>query len=60
MVHSPVQLLDVVETPQQRRQECNDMGPSSMPLMEIVHRRAPKCIQVDECALESLEGKLLD
>ena len=31
MVHSPVQLPDVVETPQQRHQECNDTGPSSMP-----------------------------
>ena len=58
MVHSPVQLTDVVETPQQRRQECLDTGPSSMPPLETVHRRTPKCIQVDECALESLEGKL--
>ena len=29
-----------------------------MPPLEIVRRRTPKCIQVDECALESLEGKL--
>ena len=36
------------------------MGPSSMPPLETVHRRTPKCIQVDECALESLEGKLPD
>ena len=60
MVHAPVQLLDVVETPQQRRQECNDTGPSSMPPLETVHKRTPKRIQVDECALESLEGKLPD
>ena len=31
-----------------------------MPPLETVHRRTPKCIQVDKCALESLEGKLLD
>ena len=31
-----------------------------MPPLETVHRRTPKCIQVDECALESLEGKLPD
>ena len=60
MVHSLVQLPDVVETPQQRRQECNDTCPLSMPPLETVHRRTPKCIQVDECALESLEGKLRD
>lgn len=60
MVHSPVQLPDVVETPQQRRQECNDTNPSSMPPLETMLRITPKCIQVDECALESLEGKLLD
>ena len=60
MVHSPVQFPDVVETPQQRCQECLDTGPSSMPPLEIVRRRTPKCIQVDECALESLEGKLPD
>ena len=36
------------------------MGPSSMPPLETVHRRTPKRIQVDECALESLEGKLPD
>ena len=52
MVHSPVQFPDVVETPQQRGQECNDTGPLSMPLLETMHRRTPKCIQVDECALE--------
>ena len=60
MVHSPIQLFNVLETPQQRRQECNDMGPSFMPPLETMHRRTPKCIQVDECALESLEGKLPD
>ena len=60
MVHSPVQFPDVVETPQQRHQECLDTGPSSMPPLETVRRRTPKCIQVDECALESLEGKLPD
>ena len=60
MVHSLVQFPNVVETPQQRGQECNDMGPSSMPPLETMHRRTPKCIQVDECALESLEGKLPD
>ena len=60
MVHSPIQFPDVVETPQQRRQECLDIGPSSMPPLEIVRRRTPKCIQVDECALESLEDKLPD
>ena len=60
MVHSPVQLPDVVETPQQRRQECLDTGPSSMPPLEKVRRRTPKRIQVDECALESLEDKLPD
>ena len=60
MVHSPVQLPNVVETPQQRHQECNDTGPSSMPSLETVHRRTPKHIKVDECALESLEGKLPD
>ena len=31
-----------------------------MPPLEIVHRRTPKRIQVDECALASLEGKLHD
>lgn len=60
MVHSPIQFPDVVETPQQRREECNDTGPSSMLPLETVHRRTPKCIEVDECALESLAGKLLD
>ena len=60
MVHSPVQFPDVVETPQQRRQECLDTKPSSMPPLETVCRRTPKCIQVDECALKSLEGKLPD
>ena len=58
MVHSPIQLPDVVETPHQRGQECNATGPSSMSPLETLHRRTPKCIQVDECALESLEGKL--
>ena len=60
MVHSLVQFPNAIDTPQQRRQECNDTGPSSMPPLEIVHRRTPKRIQVDECALESLEGKLPD
>ena len=60
MVHHPIKLPDVVETPQQRRQECNDTGQWSMPPSEIVCRRTPKRIQVDECALESLEGKLPD
>ena len=36
------------------------MGPSSMPPLEIVHQITPKCIQVDESGLASLEGKLLD
>ena len=58
MGHSPIQLPDVVETPQQRGQECNDMGPSSMPPLETVHRRTPKHIQVDKSGLASLEGKL--
>ena len=58
MVHSLVQLSDVVETPQQRCQECNDTGPSSMPPLETVRRRTSKRIQVEECAQESLEGKL--
>ena len=31
-----------------------------MPPLETMHRRTPNCIQVDECALESLEGKLPD
>ena len=58
IVHSPVQLPNVVETPQQKRQECNNTGPSSMPPFETLDRITVKCIQVDECALESLEGKL--
>ena len=29
-----------------------------MPRLETTRRRTPKHIQVDECALESLEGKL--
>ena len=58
MVYSPIQLRNVVETPQQRCQECNDTGPSSMPPLETVHRRTPKCIQVDECALASLGPKI--
>ena len=31
-----------------------------MPPLEIVRRRTLKCILVDECSLESLEGKLPD
>ena len=31
-----------------------------MPPLETMRRRTPKCIQVDECALESLEDKLPD
>ena len=60
LMQVPVQLPIVVETPQQRRQECNNTRPSSMPPLETVHRRTPKHIQVDECALESIEGKLPD
>ena len=36
------------------------MGPSFMPPLEIVYRGTPKCIQLDECSLGSLEGKLPD
>ena len=36
------------------------MGPSSMPPLEIMHKKTPKHIQVDKCSLASLEGKLPD
>ena len=60
VVHSPIQFPNVVETPQQRGQGCQNTGPSSMPPLETMHRRTPRHIQVDECALASLEGKLPD
>ena len=45
-------------TPQQGGQECQNRGPSSLPILSSVWRRTPKCIQVDESGLASLEGKL--
>jgi hypothetical protein len=45
-------------TPQQGGQECQNRGSSSLPRLSIVRRRTPKCIQVDESGLASLEGKL--
>jgi hypothetical protein len=45
-------------TPQQGGQECQNRGSSSLPRLSSVRRRTPKCIQVDESGLASLEGKL--
>ena len=45
-------------TPQQGGQEWQNRGSSSLPILRTVRRRTPKCIQVDEICLASLEGKL--
>jgi hypothetical protein len=47
-----------VLTPWQGVQECQNSGSLSLPRLSIVWRRTPKCIQVDESGLSSLEGKL--
>ena len=58
MVHSHEQFLYVVETPQQRGQQFQNIGPLSMPPLETMHRRTLKFIQLDESGLASLGGKL--